>query len=517
MLGQPVSMLIPRVVGFKLDGQLPDGSTATDLVLTITEMLRRHGVVGKFVEFYGPGVGAVPLANRATIGNMSPEYGSTCAIFPIDDETLRYLRFTGRKDDQIALVEAYAKENGLWHDGGQEPSYSETLELDLSTVEPSLAGPKRPQDRVPLESAKPMFREALDNYADSVQDSVDEANDESFPASDPAQPTGDAEPMPHSAADRRRRPDHQPDPGDHGRRHPVRTGPRRGRDRRDHLVHQHLEPVGDDRRGPAGQERGREGPDPQAVGQDHPGAGLEGRHRLLRARRPHPLPRQARLQSRRLRLHHLHRQLRTAAGGGLAGGQRRRPGGGQRAVGQPELRGPDQPRRQDELPRLAAAGRGLRPGRLDGHRHHHRTARSGRRRPRRPPRGHLALPRRGPAGDRRGHRLGDVHQGLRRRLRRRPALAGAADARGRHLRVGRRVDLRPQAPVLRGHGPRARPGHRHRGRPGARQARRLGHHRPHQPGRAPSRPTPRPASTWPSTASSAATSTPTAPAAATTR
>ncbi len=201
MLGQPVSMLIPRVVGFKLDGQLPDGSTATDLVLTITEMLRRHGVVGKFVEFYGPGVGAVPLANRATIGNMSPEYGSTCAIFPIDDETLRYLRFTGRQDDQIALVETYAKENGLWRDGGQEPSYSETLELDLSTVEPSLAGPKRPQDRVPLKSAKPMFREALDNYADSVQDSVDEANDESFPASDPAQPTGDAEPMPHSAAD----------------------------------------------------------------------------------------------------------------------------------------------------------------------------------------------------------------------------------------------------------------------------------------------------------------------------
>ena len=188
MLGQPVSMLIPRVVGFKLNGELPDGSTATDLVLTITEMLRKHGVVGKFVEFYGPGVGAVPLANRATIGNMSPEYGSTCAIFPIDDETLRYLRFTGRKDDQIALVEAYAKENGLWHDPSTEPEFSETLELDLSTIEPSLAGPKRPQDRVPLKSAKPMFREALANYVDgdSVQNGVDEAVDESFPASDPS-------------------------------------------------------------------------------------------------------------------------------------------------------------------------------------------------------------------------------------------------------------------------------------------------------------------------------------------
>jgi aconitate hydratase len=184
MLGQPVSMLIPRVVGFKLSGELPDGSTATDLVLTITEMLRRHGVVGKFVEFYGPGVAAVPLANRATIGNMSPEYGSTCAIFPIDEETLRYLRFTGRKDEQVEIVERYAKENGFWHDPDTEPEYSETLELDLSSVEPSLAGPKRPQDRVPLKDAKPMFRAALSNYVSSVQDAQDEAEDESFPASD---------------------------------------------------------------------------------------------------------------------------------------------------------------------------------------------------------------------------------------------------------------------------------------------------------------------------------------------
>ncbi len=167
MLGQPVSMLIPRVVGFRLDGELPEGSTATDLVLTITQMLRTHGVVGKFVEFYGPGVSAVPLANRATIGNMSPEYGSTCAIFPIDAETLRYLRFTGRPEDQVALVEAYAKEQGLWHDPGSEPTYSETLSLDLSSIVPSLAGPKRPQDRVPLAEAKQAFRAALQDYADS--------------------------------------------------------------------------------------------------------------------------------------------------------------------------------------------------------------------------------------------------------------------------------------------------------------------------------------------------------------
>ncbi len=190
MLGQPVSMLIPRVVGFKLDGELPEGSTATDLVLTITQMLRKHGVVGKFVEFYGPGVGAVPLANRATIGNMSPEYGSTCAIFPIDAETLRYLRFTGRPEEQVALVEAYAKEQGLWHAPDAEPVFSETLELDLSTVVPSLAGPKRPQDRVTLSEAKHAFRQALRDYADGdesdgAMSSVDEGVAESFPASDP--------------------------------------------------------------------------------------------------------------------------------------------------------------------------------------------------------------------------------------------------------------------------------------------------------------------------------------------
>ncbi|MGH3737525.1 MAG: aconitate hydratase [Micromonosporaceae bacterium] len=200
MLGQPVSMLIPRVVGFKLNGELPEGATATDLVLTITEMLRRHGVVGKFVEFYGPGVGAVPLANRATIGNMSPEYGSTAAIFPIDDETIHYLKLTGRDDTQVALVEAYAKAQGLWHDPAAEPAYSETLELDLSTVEPSLAGPKRPQDRVPLRIAKQGFRQALTNYVDGdgIESGLDEASSESFPASDsPAFHGNDGDGKPH--------------------------------------------------------------------------------------------------------------------------------------------------------------------------------------------------------------------------------------------------------------------------------------------------------------------------------
>ena len=166
MLGQPVSMLIPRVVGFKLTGERPPGVTATDVVLTVTEMLRKHGVVGKFVEFYGEGVAEVPLANRATLGNMSPEFGSTAAIFPIDEVTIDYLRMTGRSDEQLALVEAYAKEQGMWHDPKREPKFSEYIELDLSDVVPSIAGPKRPQDRIALSDAKTAFRKDIHNYVE---------------------------------------------------------------------------------------------------------------------------------------------------------------------------------------------------------------------------------------------------------------------------------------------------------------------------------------------------------------
>jgi aconitate hydratase len=185
MLGQPMSMLIPQVLGFKLHGELPEGATATDLVLTVTQMLRERGVVGMFVEFYGAGLAGLPIADRATIGNMSPEFGSTCAIFPIDSETLDYLRLSGRPDEQIALVEAYAREQGLWHDEhSEEPTYSDTIELDLGAVEPSLAGPKRPQDRVALTRARESFREALSGYVQDY-DWRDEASAESFPSSDP--------------------------------------------------------------------------------------------------------------------------------------------------------------------------------------------------------------------------------------------------------------------------------------------------------------------------------------------
>src|SRR5919106_353599 len=205
LLGQPISMLIPEVVGFKLSGELPEGTTATDLVLTVTNMLRAHGVVGRFVEFYGPGVANVPVENRATIGNMSPEYGSTITIFPVDDQTLRYLRFTGRPDDLVALVEAYAKEQGLWHDPAAEPVFTETLELDLSTVEPCIAGPSRPQDRVPLREAKQRFTVAVvDSLPDAapgpptsastplaIRQAHDQADAASFPASDPPAATQD--------------------------------------------------------------------------------------------------------------------------------------------------------------------------------------------------------------------------------------------------------------------------------------------------------------------------------------
>jgi aconitate hydratase len=205
MLGQPVSMLLPQVVGFRLGGELPAGSTATDLVLTVTEMLRERGVVSKFVEFYGPGLATLGLADRATIGNMSPEFGSTCAIFPVDAETLRYLELTGRPTETLELVDAYAREQGMFHgEDSPDPEFSDTLELDLGDVVPSIAGPKRPQDRVPLADAKQAFIEAMEEFdpeaASQMDDGRDEALQESFPASDPpAEDHDDERSRPHRA------------------------------------------------------------------------------------------------------------------------------------------------------------------------------------------------------------------------------------------------------------------------------------------------------------------------------
>ncbi len=296
MLGQPVSMLIPRVVGFKLTGELPASTTATDLVLTITEMLRKHGVVGKFVEFYGEGVAATSLANRATIGNMSPEFGSTAAIFPIDGETLNYLKLTGRSEQQVALVEAYAKEQGLWLDPAAEPDFSEKLELDLSTVVPP--SPARSARRTASSSRTPPSSSPRTSSTTSRSRPPRPAPPPprwTRRASSPSRP-----PTPRPTAARRtarapRSTPRAPAPRSRRTRSPspprrlhLRDRPRRRHRRRDHLLHQHLEPVRHGRRRARREEGRGEEPDPQAVGQDHPRPGLEGRHRLLRQGGPHP-------------------------------------------------------------------------------------------------------------------------------------------------------------------------------------------------------------------------------------
>ena len=401
MLGQPLSMLIPHVLGFRLKGALPEGATATDLVLTVTERLRGHGVVGKFVEFYGPGVGNVPLADRATIGNMSPEYGSTCAIFPIDEETLRYMTFSGRPAEQVELVEAYAREQGLWHDPDEEPTYTDTIELDLGEVEPSLAGPRRPQDRVALSEARERFREAVTEHADL--DFEDEAVAETFPASDPisfeepANGEGPRTPFPEPPRRPAARGHRAQGPGDghlgagRGRRGDLQPRPRRRRHRRHHQLHEHVEPRRDDRRRPAGAQRRRPRARGQAVGEDLARARLQGGHGVLREGRPRARAGGAALPPRRLRLHDLHRQLRPAGGGDLGRGRGGRARGGLGALRQPELRGPHQPRREDELPGLAAAGGRLRAGRDHERRPGQRSARPGPGRRARLPARHLAL------------------------------------------------------------------------------------------------------------------------------
>ena len=367
MLGQPVSMLIPRVVGFKLSGDLPEGATATDLVLTITEMLRKHGVVGKFVEFYGPGVSVLPLANRATIGNMSPEFGSTIAVFPIDEETTKYLKLTGRTEEQLALVEAYAKEQGLWHDPDAEPRYSEKLELDLATVVPSLAGPKRPQDRVSLSEAKESFRGALADYTDGSekQDSegYDEAVEESFPASRRAEPR------------QRQRQAGQAVRGPEGRWPPEQ--PRSPSRRRQEVEVDHgavaIAAI------------------TSCTNTSNPsvmiGAALLAKKAVEKGLTSKPWVKTTLAPGSKVVSDYYEKAGLTPyldklgfnlVGYGCTtcignsgplipevqpGGQRQRPRGRLGALRQPQLRGPDQPRREDELPGVAAAGGRLRAGR----------------------------------------------------------------------------------------------------------------------------------------------------------
>ena len=335
MLGQPISMLIPEVVGFRLTGRLNEGVTATDLVLTVTEMLRKKGVVGKFVEFYGAGLVAPVAGGPATIANMAPEYGATCGFFPVDKDTLAYLKATGRDADRVALVEAYAKAQGLFRtDDTPDPVFTDTLALDLATVVPSLAGPKRPQDRVAARPRRHRLR-------------------------------GGARQLPRH---QRRRPGLRHGRGRRrlgARAHPhsrrstgkdYRLDRRRRRHRRDHLVHQHLQPERADRRRPARPQGPREGPDQQALGEDLAGAGLAGGHRLSR---PAPACRTTSTRSAST-------SSATAAPpasaiparcrGDLRGDQTQGPGRRLGALRQPQLRGPRQPRYARQLPRLAAAG-----------------------------------------------------------------------------------------------------------------------------------------------------------------
>ncbi len=302
MLGQPVSMLIPQVVGVRLDDQLREGSTATDLVLTVTEMLRKKGVVGKFVEFFGPGLHDLPLADRATIANMAPEYGATCGIFPVDDETLRYLRLSGRSAEQIGLVEAYCKEQGLFHTADTpEAEYTDVLELDLATVEPSIAGPKRPQDRVALSAAAKVVRESAAQLA--------EAGPDTFPRSRRCAGKARADIPPASTRSSDAVEEHVKldDSLNHGSVVIAAITSCTNTSNPSVMVAAGL-------LAKKAVEKGLTGP---AVGEDLARAGLEGGDRISHALRPDALPREAEVQRRRLRLHHLHRQLRPAAAGGL--------------------------------------------------------------------------------------------------------------------------------------------------------------------------------------------------------
>jgi aconitate hydratase len=321
MLGQPISMLIPEVVGFKLTGKLPEGATATDLVLTVVEMLRKKGVVGKFVEFFGAGLDTLSLEDAATIANMAPEYGATCGFFPVDNEALDYLRATGRDEDRVQLVEQYSKAQGMFRpERKDEPVFTDTLELDLSSVVPSLAGPKRPQDRVALDVAADAFANVLKDEFKKADEAAKRVNVEGE---------------------------------DFSIGHPWRCG-----DRRNHLVHQHVQPVRDARRRSCGAQRPEEGPEGQAVGENLAGAGLPGRHRLSGESQPPGRSGRAGLQPGRLWLHHLHRQFRPAAGADLQSHQGRRSGRHVRAVRQPQLRRPRQPgcpRQLSGLPPLVVA------------------------------------------------------------------------------------------------------------------------------------------------------------------
>ena len=408
-------------------------------------MLRKQGVVGKFVEFFGPGLDYLSVADKATIGNMAPEYGATCGFFPVDAATIDYLKTSGRKADRVALVEAYAKAQGLFRTAkSADPVFTETLTLDLGDVVPSMAGPKRPEGRVALPAVAAGFATALASEYKKADD-----------------------------ARKRYR----------GRGPQFRSRPWRRRDRRDHLLHQHLQSERADRRRPAGAQRRRQGPEGQAVGEDLAGAGQPGGRGISRQFRPAERSRQGRLQPGRLRLHHLHRQFRSAAGRDFEVDQRQRHRRRRRAVGQPQLRRPRQPGRAGELSGLAAAGRRLCAGR---HRDQGSRGRADRQRQGRQaglPEGHLA----DHEGDQRLHEevrhRDDLQEALRRRVQGRHQLAQDQDGRERDLSLEHELDLCAEPALLRRHEEGARADRRRGRRADPGDVRRQDHHRPHLAGR----------------------------------
>ena len=326
MLGQPVYFLTPDVVGVKLTGRLREGCTATDLVLTVTELLRKHKVVGKFVEFFGEGTRTLALPDRATIANMAPEYGATMGFFPVDERTIDYFKGTGRSKGEIEAFEAYFKAQQLFGmPGDGEIDYSQVIELDLGTVAPSLAGPKRPQDRITLTDVSAKFGELF---------------------SQPIADNGFNQPAP-KLAQRFKTSDG------------LAIAQRRRADRRHHQLHQHQQPERAAGRRAAGEEGGGSRAEGAAAHQDLAGAGLAHRHRIPDQDRPAALPGKARLQRRRLRLHHLHRQCRRPDGADQRGHHRQRPDLRRGAVGQPQFRGAHPPQPEGQLPGQPAAGGGL--------------------------------------------------------------------------------------------------------------------------------------------------------------
>ena len=370
MLGRSIPMLIPEVVGFRLSGALHPGATATDLVLTVTQMLRKKGVVNKFVEYFGPGMESLSVADRATLANMSPEYGATIGFFPVDNQTLKYLRLSGRSEEHVNLVEAYCKAQGLFHNHkSPEPTFTDTIELDLGSVEPSLAGPRRPQDRVALAAAKGEFRREL----------AKEVNGHS--GIDPEVVArwvgegGSSKPAPHEQISRS-------ELGALG--HSVEVTSAEGaRFAIGHgsviiaaitSLHQHLESIRDARRRPAREESRRARAHGQAVGQDQPRAGLESRHAVSQARRVDGVSGATAVQSGRLRMHHLYRQQRPDRRGNRGGGQAGQSGRLRGVERQSQFRGPYQSGGALQLSRLAAAGGRLRDRGHDGYRSRPRAA-----------------------------------------------------------------------------------------------------------------------------------------------